>query len=563
MLFADIQIALVNLTIGIIILILGITYFFKTKEKIALCIGIASGFFGTSNLFLLSDHSSLFVSVFLSFRIFGYSLICGYLLSILISKLFDCVKTNKTIKNCTNIFIPLSIFALALIFVSFYYFYTLYQQLKLNLFPKNHIYYLNEFFGIVIIILAYLCYIIKKNKTYLFLSVSFIFFAFSHIVALFDIGEKLTIFFVIIRLSAYLFIFLAIISSKNKKFLAQLNKYVSKPSFQVSIVIISIFALIIMFSFPQADFRSSDTYRIIEPINPQISDEKIVELKTGIFIKNFPVFDTTNNDFIMNAIVWFEFDPHLISIENIEKFSFEKGTILEKSKPEVKIINEKLFARYKVKIQFQSNLNYDLFPIEDHTISIALINTHLNPKEIVLISNNSNLLIKDKIFTGDWKQINSEVYYGYSISQIDKFNPEKTSTYPTVVFLIDFEKTGVKDSLIIFVPLYIALFLSLFSLILSINNTKGMLSLSVGSISALLFDLFILEKLTPDVSYFTLSDKIFAILLVSVFAILLFNMFVIRLVSLKKHIPKLIILRNYAFISLLLFIILFTYYVLL
>ena len=561
MIFAEIQVALINLTIGITLLILAIYYFIKSNERIILYLGIALGFFGSSNFFLLGSRTPILISTYILFRIIAYSLITIYCMLIVINKLLSHKKRNDLKQKIIYLSFPISFFIMTTI--ALYYFYTLYYSFSLNIFPRQHIYSLNAFYGVAIAVFAYLSYKIKKQKIYLFLSISFVLFALSHIAALFNIESKLTILFIIVRLAAYLFTILAIVSAKNNNFIATVNKFINKLHFQIFVTIISTLLLIIMFYIPQMGFNSSDPKIFIKPINPTISAEKTINIKTGIFIKNFPIFDITDNNFVMNAIVWFEFNPHLVSLESIEKFSFEKGTILKCSVPEIKIIGENLFARYKVKIKFQSNLNYDLFPLEDHTISIALINTYLNPKELVLTSGNSDLLIDDKVFTGNWKQTDSEVYYGYSISQIDKFNPQKTSSYPTVIFLIDFEKIGIKDSLIIFVPIYIALFLSIFSLLLTIENTKGILSLSVGSISALIFDLFILEKLTPNVSYFTLSDTIFTTLLVVVFIILLFNIFLIKVISQKKNIPQLVILRNYIFILLLLFIVLLTYYVIL
>ncbi|MBD3231171.1 hypothetical protein GF322_00760 [Candidatus Dependentiae bacterium] len=556
MVFADIQVALLNLIIGIFAFTIGTIYFIKSKEKISLCIGVAFAFFGISHLFLLANKTSTHVALFLSLRTIAYSTIIIYLLVVLISKLIN------TLKSRLYFFLITTGSFIVFFLLLTYYIVTLYNKLKTGIFPFYHIYSLNAFYGILITFFSYICYKIKHQKIYLFLSISFIFFATSHIAALFNLQDKVTILFILIRLSAYVSLIIGIMTLSKIKILSVVNKTISDTKFQITLIVFSVLTLIIMFYLPQAEFRSSDPFPIIEQITPKVSEEQIVEVQTGMYVKNFPVFNITNNNFIMNAIIWFEFDPHLISLENIEKFSFEKGTITQKSKPEVKIIEEKLFVRYKVQIKFQSNLNYNIFPLEDHTISIALINTHLNPKEVVLTSKNSSLLISDKLFTGDWKHINNEVYYGYSISQIDKFNPQKTTSYPTVVFLLDFEKLGIKDTLIIFVPLYIAFFLCLFSLILSIHNTRAILSLSVGSISALIVNLFILEKLTPEVSYFTISDAIFTTLLISVFAILLFNIFAAKQVTSKKYIKELKLIRSYIFIFLTFFILLFTHYIL-
>ena len=48
---------------------------------------------------------------------------------------------------------------------------------------------------------------------------------------------------------------------------------------------------------------------------------KTVRVKTGMFIKSFPVFDVTTGLFIMDALVWFEFNQSLISMEGIDNFT--------------------------------------------------------------------------------------------------------------------------------------------------------------------------------------------------------------------------------------------------
>jgi len=49
---------------------------------------------------------------------------------------------------------------------------------------------------------------------------------------------------------------------------------------------------------------------------------KIYSIKTGIVIEEFQQFDVLHNQFSMSCLVWFQFNPNLVSLETIEKFSF-------------------------------------------------------------------------------------------------------------------------------------------------------------------------------------------------------------------------------------------------
>ena len=84
---------------------------------------------------------------------------------------------------------------------------------------------------------------------------------------------------------------------------------------------------------------------------------KVIQ-KTGLFIKSFPVFDAIKNSFMVDSVVWFEFNGDEVMLETIDKFSFDNGKIMSKSPPDIKVVNGKIFAKYNV-----TKVNQDL-PIE-------------------------------------------------------------------------------------------------------------------------------------------------------------------------------------------------------
>ena len=529
-------VSLVNLVICLIISIFAYLYYKKSKSHIHLFLSISFGLFGFSHFLILFDSTKEILTLLEITRMIAYFLI--------IISLFKIIKL-RWYTTLTVAIITLGIFL-----SSFYQS----PALRLSL--------LNLIFCLIIVTASCLIYKKSLNKIPFYLAISFGMFAITHIGMLLGFQEHITAAIIIIRSIAYIVILCALYSFVETQISNFTLKYLSDIKLQLIFVGIATSIIFLMFYIPHLKFNCSDPKLKINPINPKTTEELITEVKTGLFVKNFPLFDINKNEFIINAIFWFEFDPHAISLDSIKKFTFEKGIILKKSNPETKIINDKLFSRFKVRIQFKSDLDYSLFPLEDHRINLMLINTTLNPDEVIISSRNTNLTSKDQIFTGDWIMVSGNVEYGYSKSEIDKFDPKKTSFYPTVLYSLDFRKAGMKQTFIIFVPLFLAFFLGIFSLLVSIKNKGGILALSVGSVSSLIYDLFVILRISPNVRYFTITDSIFTMLLFSVFIILLFNVYIIKQIKEKLVSKTLILLRSYIFLFFVIFIPLITYYIL-
>ncbi|MBD3273602.1 hypothetical protein GF385_04615 [Candidatus Dependentiae bacterium] len=434
---------------------------------------------------------------------------------------------------------------------------------------------INILFCCIILLISFIKYKYIQNLTFLFIGVSFSLFALSHLLELvvannlFEIN--LSTFIAIIRIISYSLILIGMYSLIKEDTINKILKYITSTKLQVITIGAMIFALLLLFYFPNKKFLSSDVKPDIINLKPKIKQQQIKEIETGLYIKNFPVFDVIKNEFEMNAIVWFQFDPHKININTIKNFVFEKGKIVKKSKINSKIIGNKLWVYYKVKVEFNSNLNYKFFPIEDHKIYVTLSNPDMDPNSEILVSYNTNLTMKDKLFTGDWKKIDHEVEYGYLEDVMDQYDQQKINKYPAVLFELSFKKAGIRKTLVIFLPLFMVFFLSLFSLITNIKNYSGILTLSAGSTSALIFDLVAIENMSPNVRYFTIANKIYTLLLISAFIILLINIYIAKEMKFKdinmplkeeyeqKILKKLMLIRSYAFLFFVFFILLTIY----
>lgn len=284
------------------------------------------------------------------------------------------------------------------------------------------------------------------------------------------------------------------------------------------------------------------------------------EVTVGLHIINFPEFDILHNNFIIDGIIWFEFDPSLVSLETVEKFSFEKGDILKKIVSDNKVINGRFFVEYNITVKFTTNLAFEFFPIDDHRIFLTLTNKFVSPHELVYQAYVSGFTIAQAIFVQGWDIINKNVMAGYSESHLDENDPKKVVLNPKVVFSIDFARTGFQHVSLIFLPLFLMFFITIFSFTLDpIEDKSLILSLSLGGITAILSYRFVIQGMSPQVGYFLLSDHIFMMFLVFVIVAFLVN---IILMSRKKEPISLLMLRGIVYLLFYITLIIVWYYLL-
>lgn len=234
----------------------------------------------------------------------------------------------------------------------------------------------------------------------------------------------------------------------------------------------------------------------------------------GLFIKNFTAFNINKNDFVLEGSIWFIFDPAKISKEIIDQFGFERGTILEKSSPLIETRDGKQFARYDIKLKFETTLNYMFFPFDQHRIDIIVVNKATTPQNLIYQSSVDALEFASDIYLKDWKLTSKEVRLGLTGQHLSD-ESEVPLTYERVIFSLHVAPASIKRLLLIFTPLFLIFFLGLFSLTFDVAANFGtILSMAVGSTTALFFYPGSIAGLSPTTDYFTVSDRVYLLLFI-------------------------------------------------
>ena len=248
------------------------------------------------------------------------------------------------------------------------------------------------------------------------------------------------------------------------------------------------------------------------------------KVQVGLTITDFPEFNVEENKFTFSGVVWFEFDPSLISLDTISRFSFLKGNIEFKSNPLTRLEGNKVIAEYQVRVVFKTNLYYGSFPFDDHIIYLALVNREVNPSEVLFKSSESDSILTEDLYVSGWTYGDKEVSSGFGSIPMGSRAFERKRDYPEILFGIHFFHESMRYIISIILPLLIVFFIDLFTFCLDQNLDHTVLvSVSTGNIISLIAYRFIIESMAPRVGYLLLSDYAFFLFLSNTFTVFIIN----------------------------------------
>ena len=272
----------------------------------------------------------------------------------------------------------------------------------------------------------------------------------------------------------------------------------SLANFSIAMIILS--AIVVSFLMHRAiiHFSSRDSLPEIHSLVPTAMEKfgsNPGVVRVGLYIKDFTEFDMLKNSFEFSGILWFLFDPSLISLDTLSKFSLEKGKIISISAPSTRIVEGKLLARYEIRANIKTNLSYALFPFDSHMLAITIDNNYVSPGELMFQSSYNDVVISPEIALTDWQMHAARVYSGYSIARLDKQGDSNNVAHPRIIFAIEYGHAGMRQALTIILPLVLVFFMALFSFALDPSrNYSSIITLSSGAVTALLAYRFVIEK---------------------------------------------------------------------
>jgi len=294
--------------------------------------------------------------------------------------------------------------------------------------------------------------------------------------------------------------------------------FITLPA-QLSTMLLSMAIIVFFFNKSLERFNPLGKGSFVMKVTPEVVKKwghEPTHVKTGFLLHEFIRFDVTKNDFLINAILWFEFDPSKISLETLGKFSFTKGDILKQSDAVVKKLSDNLsFAQYYLRIQFSSVLDYTLFPINDHKVFLNLTNNMVDAESIIFDVAPKDYVVPKYVFLSGWKLESHEAKAGYTEYKLSE--DQTVSQQPKVLFSINIKKTDARQLMIILFPLFMLFYFFIFSLFIKDYGLN--MQLIFTNLLAFMAYTIVVQGMSPVVGYFMLIDYLMLFFLAAFFVL--------------------------------------------
>ncbi|MDR3550591.1 MAG: hypothetical protein P4L31_04215 [Candidatus Babeliales bacterium] len=295
-------------------------------------------------------------------------------------------------------------------------------------------------------------------------------------------------------------------------------EYLSTISAQIVMLVLSSALVIYFLHKPVTEFHAVGQESFVMKVTPDVINKwgkEPTHVKTGFMIHEFLQFDTIKNNFLMNAVVSFEFDPNKVGQDKLDKFSFTKGDIVTKSDPIIKKISDNLtFMQYYVRIQFSTLFDYSMFPLDDHKIFLNLTNNSLEAENVIFDVSPENFSVPKYVFLSGWNIESYSVKSGYTEFVSQENMPFR---HPKIVFAIDIKKQDFRQLFLIFLPLFVLFYTSIF--ILAVKDLSIDLDSILFVITAYTANVIVVQAMSPDVGYFMFLDYFILFFLIVMFIV--------------------------------------------
>ena len=282
--------------------------------------------------------------------------------------------------------------------------------------------------------------------------------------------------------------------------------------YQVTTFLVTVLILTGLFAIHHQSFRPKDpVYQLKKNKNGALHT-----ITAGLHIAHFNKFFVSQNIFEFDGTIWFSFDPAVVSLDVIKKFTIHNGEILKISGPILYQKDDKTIAQFRAHISFHTPLNYRMFPFDDHRINIIIANDFL-PDNVAFTASINTFTFEKPINLPGWNIINYEPHTGYTQAMLELNGPHNNKRQETV-----FSLSIARNDPMLATNIFLTLLLMLFIALLTFSSNEDCVLIVTVGIVALVGYRVVMQELTPNhMSYFIFADFIYFFTLIGTILALL------------------------------------------
>lgn len=269
--------------------------------------------------------------------------------------------------------------------------------------------------------------------------------------------------------------------------------------YQVSTFLVTLTLLAILFVTRYHSFMPHDPMYQLQ--QNTVMNKKYVTV--GYHIMHFNKFFVSQNEFECDGTLWFIFDPDIVSLDTIKKFTIYNGELITVHKPILSKKENKTVAQFRIHLSFHTPLNYRLFPFDDHTLNIIIANNFF-PEDVSFASSKKDITIDPALYLPGWTIMNKEARTGYTQAAFQlESEPAKRQE---AVFTLSAERNDPMLAVNIFLTLLLMLFITLLTFS---SDEDCVLIVTVGIVALVGYRVVMVAQAPNHISYFIFSDFVY------------------------------------------------------
>lgn len=281
-------------------------------------------------------------------------------------------------------------------------------------------------------------------------------------------------------------------------------------------------------------------------------------LRAGLEIIDFSRMDIIRDHYLIDAVLWFDYDPQYFSADDFRDFSIYRGNFVGSIKENTQTMGKMAKTIFVFKVELQSLVSYLEFPLDKHRLDVVVSNFLVNSGSSIDNRNISFSTHKNAVDRG-WEIYKTDHEIGLiknnEVGYKQSFNHDLRLVFSTYI-----RRDSPKTAVMVLTPLILIFLMGLISLTFDVlKNFNAILSLSVGSLTGLLFTRNVIDKFMPFTDQFTIADRMYLLFIILTVLVLGFQIYFLQLFMnlqdktqlsqvIERHIANVNLLRGSVFI---------------
>jgi hypothetical protein len=289
--------------------------------------------------------------------------------------------------------------------------------------------------------------------------------------------------------------------------MAEKNKNHVSALFQIIAFFVASVCLIAVFYKPFMMFKSYDNVPSVAPYT--LLYKNGIPVYTGLIIHNFVESDIIKDNISIDATISFAYDPQKITREQIAQFDFDEATI-EKNQINYHQYGELEVATFDIQVRSKMDFNFKAYPLDDHSFWFSLKNSALPIEKYYFNVLPHAFVLGPRMTINNCMAENVHAQVGFVPRDVMLPDGKHEMHSSRAIFSVDCNPIDMRHFLSIFLPLYLIFFLTLFSFSFGYSeHVTDVPGIAAAGVPALFAYRFVIEAISPNVSYFMVSDYLF------------------------------------------------------